>query len=157
MDELHRKGLYFEEYQVGQKVVSAGRTITDADIVNFAGFSGDYTQIHVNAETSRQGMFGQRIAHGLGVLSITSGLIAQFGFFEGTVLALRELTCKFSRPVFIGDTIHAVAEVIEKKEMPRLGGGSVTFDVQAINQEDKVVQHGEWVLLFASQEADKED
>lgn len=144
------RGRYFEEYQLGDAVVSAGRTITEADVVAFAGLSGDYTQIHTDAEFARQGMFGQRVVHGLLGLSIASGLAAQRGFIEGTVLAFRELTWKFSLPIFIGDTIHVKATAAKLKAMRRLGGGAVTFNVQVINQEDKVVQRGEWVVLIAS-------
>jgi acyl dehydratase len=144
------RGRYFEEFQVGDVVVSVSRTMTETDIVNFAGVSGDYTQIHTDAEFSRQTVFGQRVVHGLLVLSVASGLAARLGFIEGTVLAFRELTWKFSVPVFIGDTIHVKATVANLKAMRRLGGGAVTFDVQVINQEDKVVQRGKWVVLMAN-------
>ena len=144
------RGRYFEQFALGDTVVSAGRTITEADVVNFAGVAGDYTQIHVNAEFARQSMFGQRVAHGLLGLSVASGLLAQLGFIEGTVLAFRELTWKFSLPIFIGDTIHAQAGVTGLKAMRRLGGGAVTFDVQLINQDGKAVQRGEWMLLIAN-------
>ena len=144
------RGRYFEEFQVGDVVVSARRTITEADVVTFAGLSGDYTQIHTDAEFARQGLFGQRVAHGLLGLAIASGLTARLGFIEGTVLAFRELTWKFSLPIFFGDTIHVKATVTNLKALRRLGGGSVTFNIQVINQEDKVVQRGEWVLLIAS-------
>jgi len=150
-DTFTPRGRYFEEFEVGDTVVSAGRTITETDIVSFAGVAGDYTQIHTNAEFARQGMFGQRVAHGLLALAMASGLLAQLGFVQGTVLAFRDLTWKFSLPIFIGDTIHTTATVAELKAMQRLGGGSVTFDVQVINQKDKVVQRGKWVLLIAGQ------
>lgn len=81
---------------------------------------------------------------------MATGLSAQLGFIEGTVLAFRELTWKFSLPTFIGDTIHVRATVAQLKPMRRLGGGSVTLDVQVINQEAKVVQRGQWVVLIAS-------
>jgi 3-hydroxybutyryl-CoA dehydratase len=149
------RGRYFEEFEVGQVVVSSGRTITEADVVAFAGLSGDYTQIHVDAEFAREGMFGQRVVHGLLGLAVASGLTAQLGFIEGTVLAFRELTWKFSLPIFFGDTIHVEAEVAELKAMRRLGGGSVTLDVKVVNQEDRVVQRGEWVVLVASKPAEK--
>lgn len=147
------RGRYFEEFEVGSVVVSAGRTITETDIVNFAGLAGDYTQIHTDAEYARQSIFGQRVAHGLLGLSVVSGLLAQLGFIEGTVIAFRELTWKFSQPIFIGDTIHTQITVAELKAIPRLSGGSVTFDLDVINQEDKVVQHGKWVLLVNSRPA----
>jgi 3-hydroxybutyryl-CoA dehydratase len=148
-----RQGRYFEEFELEDSFVSAGRTITETDIVNFAGTTGDYTQIHTNVEVARQGVFGRRIAHGLLGLSVASGLLVQLGFIEGTVLAFRELTWKFSQPVFIGDTIHTEATVAKAKAMPRLGGGAVTFDVRVVNQESEVVQRGKWVLLIADKPA----
>ena len=144
------RGRFFEEFAVGDVAVSAGRTITEADIVNFAGLAGDYTQIHTNAEFAEHSLFGKRIAHGLLLMSIASGLLAQLGFIEGTVLAFRDLTWKFSLPTFIGDTIHVEAAVSSLKPLKRLGGGAVTFDIRVLNQDGKVVQNGQWVLLVAS-------
>jgi 3-hydroxybutyryl-CoA dehydratase len=144
------RGLYFEEFEIGDEVVSLGRTITETDIVAFAALSGDWTTIHTDAEYAKTTMFGQRIAHGLLVLSITSGLAARLGFMEGTVLAFRELTWKFSRPVMIGDTVRVRAVVHQRKAMPRLGGGAVVFDISVLNQRDEVVQHGPWTVLFKS-------
>ena len=145
-----RQGRYFEEFEVNDSFVSAGRTITETDIVNFAGITGDWTQIHTNAEAAGRGVFGRRVAHGLLGLSVASGLLAQLGFIEGTVVAFREMTWKLSLPVFIGDTIHTEATVGKVKAMPRLGGGTVTFDVRVVNQKDEAVQRGKWVLLIAS-------
>lgn len=149
MDDINYKprGLYFEEIEVGKSLVTAGRTITESDIVNFAGLSGDFNQLHVDAVYAEAGEFGQRVAHGLLVVSITTGLIVQTGLMEGTVHAFRELEWKFSRPVFIGDTIHAQLTVTESKSLPRLGGGNVTAKVTVYNQHDQVVHRGTMVLL----------
>jgi 3-hydroxybutyryl-CoA dehydratase len=141
------RGLYFEEIEVGKGVVTAGRTITESDIVSFAGISGDFNQLHVDAEYAKDGEFGQRVAHGLLVVSITTGLIVQTGIMEGTVHAFRELEWKFSRPVFIGDTIRAEMTIIESKSLPRLGGGSTTAKITVYNQHDQVVHRGTMVLL----------
>ena len=84
------RGLYFEDFAHGRKIVSGGRTITEADVVGFAGLSGDYNQIHMDAEFAAAGPFGQRVAHGMLGFSIASGLAVQTGFMEGTVLAFRE-------------------------------------------------------------------
>ena len=119
---LRGRGLFFEDYEEGQMLVTAGRTITEADVVTFAGMSGDFNQIHTDAEYAKAGSFGQRVAHGLLVVAITTGLIVQTGIMEDTVLAFRELKWKFSLPVFIGDTIHARLEVKTTKHLPRLGG-----------------------------------
>jgi len=149
---MSTRGMYFEEFEVGHEVVSVGRTITETDVVTFAGLSGDYTQLHTDEEYSKGTLFGKRVAHGVLVLSIATGLAVRLGFIEGTALAFRELTCKFSQPVFFGDTIHVKARVKELKPMPRLGGGSVIFDVWVINQDGKTVQKGEWNMLIASKQ-----
>jgi len=144
-------GRYFEEFQVGQKILTVGRTIAESDIVTFAGLSGDYNQIHTDAEFSRQTPFGQRIAHGLLGAAITSGLAMRTGVLEGTVIAFREIhEWKFVKPVFIGDTIRAEMTVTETKPYPRLNGGSVNIDFDVKNQKDETVMKGTWVVLVAS-------
>jgi len=147
-DATMRRGLYFEELAEGVEFASPARTITEADITLFAGLTGDYNPLHTDKEYAQGTMFGQRIAHGLLLLSIASGLGWRIGFLEGTVEAFRELEWKFSQPVFIGDTVHARFKIIEKKPMQRLGGGLVTFDVRMLNQHGAVVQRGAWKLLF---------
>jgi acyl dehydratase len=146
-------GYYFEEIETGAVFRSRGRTITEADIVQFAALTGDYNPMHTDAEYMRRHMMGQRVAHGMLTLSYAVGLLYQLGFMEGTVLAFRGLEMKFSLPVVIGDTIHAEATVTELKAMPRLGGGNVICDVKIINQEGKTVQSGTLTLLMASRPA----
>ena len=148
--EYRPRGLYFEEFQIGHSLVTAARTITETDVVSFAALSGDYNQIHTDAEFSKTTPFGQRIAHGLLVLSIASGLINQLGLIEGTVIAFRDLTWKFSKPVFIGDTVHVVNEIVGLKPLARLGGGSVVLKLQVVNQRDEVVASGKWNAIMAS-------
>ncbi|MGC8878993.1 MAG: MaoC/PaaZ C-terminal domain-containing protein [Anaerolineae bacterium] len=147
---MRPRGLYFEEFEIGKEQISPARTITEADVVMFAGLSGDYTQLHTDEEFARTTPYGKRIAHGMLVLSIATGLAARLGFIEGTALAFRELSWKFSLPVFIGDTVHVKAVCRETKPMARLGGGLVIFDVSVINQEGKTVQRGDWHVLVAS-------
>ena len=148
-----RRGLYFEEFEVGQSITSVGRTVTEADVVGFAALTGDWTTIHTDAVYAAQHFFGQRVAHGLLGLSIASALATRLGFVEETVLAFREIAgWKFSQPIYLGDTIHMRATVSDTKPMRRLGGGLVTFQVEVLNQDDKVVQHGAWSLLVKSQE-----
>ncbi len=148
------RGKYFEDFSLGDVITSAGRTITETDIVNFAGLSGDFTQLHTNSEFARQGPYGgQRVAHGLLGLAVASGLLAQLGYLEGTVLAFRELTWKFSLPVFIGDTLHARSTVAGLKPMVRSKAGVVTLAIEIFNQREQAVQSGQWVLLVASKDA----
>ena len=148
------RGLYFEEFDIDQVLVTAARTITEGDIVRFAGLSGDYNQIHTDAEFAAAGPFGQRVAHGLLVQSIASGLAVQSGFIEGTVLAFRELSCKFSLPVFIGDTIHVELDILAKKALPRLGGGQIEMKYGVFNQDGQTVQRGTWTMLLQSNTED---
>lgn len=145
------RGRYFEEFSVGDMIVTAGRTVSEADIVGYAGLSGDFNQIHTDEEYARSTLFGRRVAHGLLGLSIASGLAVQTGFMESTIMAFREIQeWKFSKPIFIGDTIHVKLEVLELKAMPRLGGGAVTIKLDVVNQSGEVVQQGKWVALMLS-------
>lgn len=145
--ETPTRGLYFEEFEVGRKVASPGRTVTETDVIMFAGLSGDYNQLHTDDEFARGAQFGARVAHGLLGLSIASGLATRLGLMEGTVEAFLGLDWKFRRPIYLGDTIHVTVEVANTRAMQRLGGGIVDFDVEVVNQDGEVVQKGQWRVL----------
>ena len=145
------RGMYFEEFEVGHELSTSARTIIETDIVNFAGLTGDFNFIHIDAVGAKESPFGQRVAHGMLVASIASGLSVQTGFIDGTTLAFRELTWKFTKPVFIGDTIYVRLKVIGSKAMKKLGGGVVDFEVRVYNQNEEVVHKGEWRMLLKSQ------
>jgi len=145
--------MHFEEFEVGLEIETAARTITETDIVNFAGLSGDFNFIHTNAHAAQDTPFGQRVAHGMLVASIATGLAVQQGFIDGTTLAFRELEWKFTKPVFIGDTVHVAIKVTETKAMARLGGGLVTFDARVINQDGDPVHKGVWKMLIKGRDA----
>jgi 3-hydroxybutyryl-CoA dehydratase len=154
MDNDRPRGKYFEELAVGQKIYTAGRTVTEADVTGFAGLSGDFNQIHIDAAYAAKGPFGKRVAHGLLVLSIVSGLAVQTGIMDRTVLAFREIAeWKFSRPVFFGDTVRCELEVIGTKPFPRLGGGAVDLALTVKNQKDESVMSGKWIVLIQSKPA----
>lgn len=145
------QGLYFEEIEVGATVESPARTVTEADIVNFAGISGDFNSIHTDRVYAKDTLFGGRVAHGLLVLSIASGLSVRTSFLEGTVMAWRDISqWKFSKNVSIGDTVHVTLEVLDKKDMPRLGGGSIELKIKVLNQRDETVMSGMWSMLVQS-------
>jgi len=148
---ITQRGLYFEEFEIGQQIVSMGRTITESDIGLFAGLSGDFNQLHTDEEYAKNSLFGRRVAHGMLILAIASGLAMRTGILEGTTLAFREISeWKFSKPVFIGDTIHVVMKVIEKKEMRRIGGGEISVQISVVNQHDEMVMKGIWNVLVAA-------
>jgi 3-hydroxybutyryl-CoA dehydratase len=145
------RGMFFEEFSVGQHIISTARTVTESDVVTFAGLSGDYNQIHTDAEFSKNTPFGQRVAHGLLGIAIASGLAMRTGVLEGTVLAFREINeWKFSKPIFIGDTVLVELDVKETKALPRLGGGSVIIELSVKNQHEEVTMKGLWTVLVAS-------
>jgi len=145
---LASRGMYFEEFEIGQRMISPGRTVTEADVVNFAGISGDFTSIHTDAVYAKHTPFGKRVVYGLLGMSIASGLAVRVGVLEGTVLAFREIeNWKFSQPLFIGDTIHVEIEVERTKLIPRLGGGSLTLGLKVKNQDDQTVMKGQWIVL----------
>lgn len=144
-------GLYFEEFSVGQKIVTEKRTIIERDIMTFAELTGDNNRIHTDAEFSKTTVFGRQVAHGLLGLSIASGLAWRTGILDGTVIAFREITeWKFVKPVFIGDTIYVEMEVKETKALPRIGGGAVTITLEVKNRMEEVTHRGSWNVLILS-------
>jgi 3-hydroxybutyryl-CoA dehydratase len=154
MESSKPRGMYFEDFVIGQKILTSGRTVTEADVVAFAGLSGDFNQIHIDAQYAAQGPFGQRVAHGLLVLSIVSGLAVQTGVMDRTVIAFREIAeWKFSDAVFLGDTVRGEMEVSGLKPFPRLKGGAVEITFTVRNQKDKAVMSGKWVVLIQSRPA----
>jgi acyl dehydratase len=144
------RGKYLEEFEIGQEMVTPGRTITEADIVNFAALTGDSNPMHTDAEYAKTTMFGERVAHGMLGLSYAVGLAWQLGFMEGTVIAFLGIDWKFKAPVKIGDTIHVAAKVKQKKEVKSAGGGLVTLEGRVLNQRDEVTARGEWSVMVKS-------
>lgn len=132
-------GRYYEDFQIGEEAVSAGRTITEADIVNFAALTGDWNEIHTNKELAAKGPFGQRIAHGALVFSVATGLSVRMGQTNDTVIAFYGLDrLRFVKPTFIGDTVRVRQKCQEKSERDEKSG-IVTFLNEVINQKDEVV------------------
>src|SRR5215831_4707119 len=106
--------LFFDDVEVGQNWLSLGRTITEADIVNFAGLSGDFNPIHIDHEFARTTPFRRPIAHGLLVFSLASGL----GLYAPPMRTLALLAVRdwqFREPIFVGDTIHVRSALLEKE------------------------------------------
>jgi len=148
---IHPRGRTFEEFSAGQRLRTPARTVTEADIVNFAGLSGDFNSIHTDEVYSKNSAFRRRVAHGILGLAIASGLAVRTGILEGTVLAFREIRdWKFSSPIYIGDTIHVELLVEEVKPLPRLGGGSVDLLFEVKNQSAETVMKGRWTVLVQS-------
>ena len=143
MADLRR---YFDEIELGEEYESPGRTVTEADIVMFAGLSGDYNVLHTDAEFMKKSIFGERIAHGLLCLAIQSGLFNRATAPYAT-LAFGGLRWKFKLPVKIGDTIRLRAKVTDKKDLDEPDRGLVTVERTIVNQRDEIVQQGQTDLV----------
>jgi acyl dehydratase len=139
--------LYFDDFHVGQKFVTKARTVTEADVVNFAGLSWDHNQLHTDAEYAAGTGFGRRIAHGILGIAIHSGLAYQLT--EESILAFLELTWQFKLPIYIGDTIHVEQVVKEMRDTSKEDRGILTFEKEIINQHKEVVQTGTTTILLA--------
>lgn len=140
-------GLYYEDFEVGIQTITDSRTVTETDVVAFAGLSGDYNPLHVDAVFAGSGPFGERIAHGLLGLAIASGLVSRTGAIEGTALAFLATDWKFTAPIKLGDTITVRSRVAEKRETSKPDRGIVIFAVEVVNQRGEVVQQGTQTLL----------
>ena len=140
-------GKYFEEFQVGEVYKSPARTITESDVMQFAGLSGDFNPLHTDEEFAKETVFRKRIAHGLLGLSITSGLMGRLGIFDGTVIAFLGLEWKFTGPIFFGDTIHFKMTIQDKRETSKPDRGIIYRDVEVINQRSEVVQKGIMTIM----------
>ena len=145
--ELIVPSLYFDDFRINQKFITRARTITEADVVNFAGLSWDHNQLHTDNEFAASSRFGERVAHGLLGVIMHAGLSYQLT--EDSIIALLELSWKFKAPIFIGDTIHVEQIVEDLRESSQGDRGILTFDKKIINQKDEVVQTGKTTLLLA--------
>ena len=98
--------LYFDDLEVGQVFESVGRTITNHDVLTYAGITGDNNEVHTNEEFAKNTPFKKRIAHGLFIVGLASGLTQRLGIFNRSAMAALDLQRTFKAPVVIGDTIH---------------------------------------------------
>lgn len=150
LDAIERCTLCYEDLEAGDRFTTAARTVTEADVVNFAGLSADYNSLHVDAEFAASTPHGGRIAHGLLVLSIASGLSTRLPLMkllESSILGLANLECRFTKPVKIGDTIHVVVEIAEKVPGRRPDRGTIVMKRTAVNQRQETVMESTWKIV----------
>ena len=143
--------LWFEDICEGDTFLSPGRTVTEADIVNFAGLSGDFHSLHMDATYAASTPNGQRIAHGMLIVAISAGLVAKLPFMrliEQATLGLSGLECRFLKPVFIGDTVQVRLEVAQKTASRKPGRGTVVVRRVIVNQNGDAVIEGDWKLVL---------
>jgi acyl dehydratase len=146
-------GLFFEEFEQDKEYVTRARTVTEADVVAFAGLSGDFNPLHTDAELMKGSQFGERIAHGMLVSSIGTGLSSQMGWFEGTTVALLEVTFRFKGPVKFGDTVRLALKVRDKRETSKPDRGILVLDATVLNQRDEAVIEGQWTTMMRRKSA----
>jgi len=130
---------YFEEYSEGKVIATPGRTITEADIVNFAGFTGDWAQMHTNEEFSKGAFFGRRIAHGALTFAVSTGLVVRSGALsdETTIGFYGVDQLRYLKPVSIGDTIRCEIQVLGKQDKGK--NGVVDLGIKILNHRDEEV------------------
>jgi acyl dehydratase len=141
-------GLTFDEFEVGDQYESQGRTVTEADVVNFAGISGDFNPLHTDAEFGKASPFGERIAHGMLIMAMATGMANWTGIFEGTTIALMEQLIRYKGAVKLGDTVHLQLEVLEKKPTSKPDRGVVRFAARMLNNLGNLAVDSEWTLMM---------
>jgi acyl dehydratase len=152
MGNERKLGFTYDDLHVGMSFRSPGRTITDADLVAFAGLTGDYSELHTSDVYARHSQFGRRVAHGMLGLAYAHGLMwARTGELRATAVAFLGISdWKFIGPIFVGDTIfvdYRIAELRDSKSKPTQA--IATFDVDVVNQNGDVVQRGRKALLVS--------
>jgi len=146
--EAPAPGLLFDQFDLGRTFRSPGRRVEQADIDAFAELSGDFNPLHTDREFAARSVFRSRIAHGLLVQSVASGLAWQLGVFNGTIAALTEMVIGFQSPVLPGDEVRLELTVAAKDPAPSARRGWIRFDARALNQRDEVVIQGTWTTLM---------
>jgi acyl dehydratase len=142
-------GNYYEDLVIGTEFVTRSRTVTETDIVYYAGLSWDHNAEHTDSEFAEKSIFKERIAHMLLSLVFANGLSASTAILLGTARGYLGLTWKTLGVCRIGDTLHVKETILEKKESPRKGVGIVTIGIEVINQKGEVVNRGDRVMLVA--------
>lgn len=142
------RGLTFDQFNLGDTFSSQARTVTEADVVNFAGLSGDFNPLHTDEEFGKATPFGGRIAHGMLVAAMATGMANWTGVFEGTTIALMEQVIQYKGAVKFGDTVQLELRVAEKKETSKPDRGVVVFETHVCNQDHKAVIEGKWTLMM---------
>jgi acyl dehydratase len=151
LEQIEHTTLYFEDLDVGDRFRTAGRTVTEADVVGFAGLSGDFNALHMDAAFAAGTPHGQRIAHGLLVLAIASGLATRLPLMkliEPAVLGLAALECRWLKPTFIGDTLHVEVEIAQKEPGKKPDRGTLVMKRLAVNQRGETVMESTWRIVL---------
>lgn len=144
---------HFEDFHVGERFVTQGRTVGEVEGTLWAMFTGDMNPMHVDEELAREhGLFGGRFPPGLMSVAIASGLKERLGLFQGTGLAMRGQTIVYHAPVLAGDTVHVELHVRNLEPHRRRPAGTVTFAYRIVKQDGTLCVEGDWVMLVAARD-----
>lgn len=146
-------GLYYEDMHLGQSWTTVARTVTEHDLLTFAGLTGDMHPLHTDAEYVRKTKFGERIAHGFLVASLASGLGSRLQISDGTIVANLGTSWRFHNPVKIGDTIHVVITVSEMRPSEKKPSQGIVVRKYVVrNQRNETCAMGEVAAMFMRKE-----
>ena len=145
-----RNAKYWHDFEAGEVINTSGRTIESGDVNLFAGLSGDFNPVHVNQLFAEKGQFGERVAHGLLTLAVSSGQMNQTGLFEGSTIGFLGMdNVRFSHPVRFGDTVLTTATITSTRESSKPGRGVVAMTITCKNQRGETVLTYDQALLMA--------
>jgi acyl dehydratase len=141
-------GRVFDEFEIGQRFVTPGRTITEADNGAFAGLTGDYNPVHTDETFAATTDFGSRIAHGPMGIGIAFGLASRLDLIDGTVVALLGVNWDFKAPMRPGDTVRALISVTGKRPVKNPSLGLIELAIELVSQREEILQSGSARLLL---------
>ncbi len=142
-------GKTWDEFVVDEEFWTGARTVTEHDLVAFAGLTGDYNPLHVDEEFCKHvGPFATRIPHGPLIHDMYLGLLDRIGILQGTALAMLELRVEFLAPVFVGDTIHARVVLTQKRPTQKADRGIGKFAITLFNQREQAVQEVQHTFML---------
>jgi acyl dehydratase len=138
--------LLWEDLNPGDEFWTPSRTMTEADLVWFCSWTGDWLPIHSDEEFAKQSEFGTRIFHGQAGYAVATGLVSRSGLHNGAIVVL-EATLRYKAPLRVGDTIRVRSRVTDKRPTKKLDRGIIWYDVAIVNQKDEVITEGPWTFL----------
>jgi acyl dehydratase len=140
---------YYHDLEVGQVFTTSARTVTETDLMSFAMLSGDWNPIHTDTVFAEATSYGQRVVYGVFGLALLTGLLDRSGLFSGSAIAMLGIQdWKFTRPVFIGDTLHATIEIVSKRLTSKGDRGIVERRFELVNQRAEIVQEGQLDVMI---------
>ncbi|AWT51579.1 MaoC/PaaZ C-terminal domain-containing protein [Mycolicibacterium smegmatis] len=134
---------YFDDFTVGNEFETPRRTVTETDLIQFAMLSSDWNTVHTDALAAGDSTFGRRIVHGALGLTLATGLLQRTGMFEGSAVALLGYSeWRFTKPLFVGDTVYTRMRVLGLRPTSCGRRGIISRSIELVNQDGEIVQQG---------------